>query len=94
MTDDENYGGQIVTVRKDIRDAICQELGIQTRAYYYNLKKLKEEKFIKEVSSSTYQINPSVIGRGLFEYSPKYKYGGIKDFGVQFEYIHQIFPCP
>ena len=69
MTDDENYGGQIVTVRKDIRDSICQELGIQTRAYYYNLKKLKEEKFIKEVSSSTYQINPSVIGRGLFEYS-------------------------
>lgn len=37
MTDDENYGGQIVTVRKDIRDSICQELGIQTRAYYYNL---------------------------------------------------------
>lgn len=85
MTDDENYGGQIVTVRKDIRDSICQELGIQTRAYYYNLKKLKEEKFIKEVSSSTYQINPSVIGRGLFEYSPKYKYGGIKDLREVFD---------
>lgn len=78
-TDDENFGGQIVTIRKDVKEAICKELGIQTRAYYYNLKKLKEEKFIKEVAASTYQINPSVIGRGLFEYSPKFKYGGIKD---------------
>ena len=84
-TDDENFGGQIVTVRKDIRDAICAELSIQTRAYYYNIKKLKEEKFIKEVSKSTYQINPSIIGRGLFEYSPKFKYGGIKDLREIFD---------
>lgn len=84
-TDDENFGGQIVIVRKEIREAICKELGIQTRAYYNNIKKLKEEKFIKEVSKSTYQINPSIMGRGLYEYSPKFKYGGIKDLREVFD---------
>lgn len=79
LNDNENYGGQVVAIRKDIRALICDELNIKERAFYNNIKKLIDEGFIKEVAKSTYQINPNIMGRGLYEFSPKFQYGGIKD---------------
>ncbi|MBQ6994233.1 MAG: hypothetical protein IJN64_07085 [Lachnospiraceae bacterium] len=85
MADNENFGGQIIHLRKDIRQKICDELGIKDRAFFSNLKKLKDEGFIKKVSDSTYQINPSAIGRGLYEYNTRLKYGGIKDLRMNYK---------
>lgn len=85
MADNENFGGQIIHLRKDIRQKICEELGIKERAFFGNLKKLKEEGFIKQVSDATYQINPSAIGRGLYEYNTRLRYGGIKNLRTNYK---------
>ena len=40
LNDNENYGGQVVAIRKDIRALICDEWNIKERAFYNNIKKL------------------------------------------------------
>lgn len=75
----DKAGGQIVRINKSVREDIQDRLGIKKRAFYSLLAILKDNNIIRSFGNGDYQINPNIIGKGLFEYNPKLKYGGIKD---------------
>jgi len=81
----DKYGGQLIRINKSIREDIQKELNIKKRAFFKNLKILKDNGVIKDCGSGDYQINPNLIGKGLFEYNPKLKFGGIKDIRETFD---------
>ncbi len=77
ITNAQDYGGQLVTVRSDIRQVICNKLKIAESTYYNNIQRLINEKCIRKIVPGTFQINPSMIGKGLYNYSSNRGYGGI-----------------
>lgn len=81
----EDFGGQCVNVGKTVRSAICKELDIKERAYYNNMRILLENEIIRKVENAKIQINPAIVGRGYFHYSPKQKSGGICDIRIAFK---------
>lgn len=80
----DKYGGQLIRINKSMREDIQETLGIKKRAFFSNLKILKDKKIVKDFGNGDYQVNPNIIGKGLFEYNPKLKYGGIKDIRESF----------
>lgn len=80
----DKAGGQIVRINKSIREDIQDRLGIKKRAFYSLLAILKDNNIIRSFGNGDYQINPNIIGKGLFEYNPRFKYGGIKDLRETF----------
>lgn len=80
----DKAGGQIVRINKSVREDIQDRLGIKKRAFYSLLAILKDNNIIRSFGNGDYQINPNIIGKGLFEYNPKLKYGGIKDLRETF----------
>lgn len=85
VMDLENQGGQLVRLDKEVRRNICNVLGVKENALYRYLRELVKWKFIKKIQAGVYQVNPYAIGRGLFEYSNTYKYGGIKNLRERFD---------
>lgn len=81
----DKHGGQLIRINKSIREDIQQAVGIKKRAFFKHLKILKDNGIIKDCGSGDYQINPRLIGKGLFEYNPKLKFGGIKDIRETFD---------
>jgi len=73
----QDYGGQLITVRSDMRKNICAKLGIADSTYYNNIKRLVDENCMRKILPGTYQINPAMIGKGTYNYSGKYDFGGI-----------------
>jgi len=84
VRDDENYGGQMVNIRKDVRTLWCSKLGISERAYFNHMKKLMDARLIRKIDTYNYQVNPSFVGRGLLQYSPTRGYGGIGELRTRF----------
>ena len=80
----DKAGGQIIRINKSVREDIQEKLGIKKRAFFSLLNNLKENHIIRNLGNGNYQINPNVIGKGLYEYNPKLKYGGIKDLRETF----------
>ncbi len=80
----DKVGGQLVKINKSVREDIQQNLGIKKRAFFSQLDILKKNDIIRSCGNGDYQINPTIIGKGLFEYNPQLKYGGIKDLRDNF----------
>lgn len=72
-------GGMIIQLTISVREEIQDKLKIQKSAFYKNMKNLIDNNLIREVKQSCYQLNPSILGKGYFEYKANYKQGGIKD---------------
>lgn len=75
-------GGMLIQITATIREEIQQTLDIQKRAFYKYLKNLVDCNLLREVRQSCYQLNPSVVGKGYYEYKPSYKQGGINDLRI------------
>lgn len=87
--DTEHFGGQLVGITQLVREQIQQQLGISKATFFKHIKRLEDANIIRKVGgsrSATWQVNPNYFGKGLWEFNPKYGYGGIKDLRATFNF--------
>jgi hypothetical protein len=78
-------GSQIVFTGQPNANAICKECGWENqRTYKKGLAELTKLGVIRHVSRGVYQINPTFAGKGLWQYNPKLKQGGIEKLVATF----------
>ena len=77
----------------DVKKNRAQKIMVVQEREWSEKERMEKKQWLKGFFAVDLQENVIIVAFQSF-FGATFEYGGVEVFGVEFQYIHQILPCP